>query len=552
MNKTVNINLGGMFFHIDEDAYLKLSRYFEAIKKQLSNSDGKDEIMSDIEIRFSELFSEKLKSDKQVISMKDLDEVIAVMGEPQDYRLDNEEPTPQSSYNTPKTKKLYRDTDEGVLGGVLSGLGHYFGIDKVWLRVIALVLFFFYGIGILPYIILWIIMPEAKTTSEKLEMKGEAVTISSIEKKVREEFDSISQKVSDIDYEKYKNQAQKGAKKVGSSISDFFLGFLKVIGKIIGIFIILFAVGALVSLLIALLTLGSTEFFQLPWLGISEAFNYSEVPIWVLMILFFFAFGIPFVVLLILGFRILISNSKPVSNIVKYLMFSVWVISIIALIVVGVRQATEVAFEEKTVEKHYINIPTNDTLHINFTKNNKIDNSSGYTNFKLVLDENEKEVMFSNKVKLYIHKTKESQPYVILHKYAEGNSLINAKKRAEEIKYNFTFENNELNLDDHLLVDLKSKFRNQSVKVEVFIPENQVFFLNESIDEHWSKVYIEQNNAKANHHYTFVENTYKCLDCETLQPTELNQNQIIQDTVSELPQPGRLKVNQDGTISKNS
>src|SRR5690554_1858694 len=122
MNKTVNINLGGMVFHIDEDAYLKLSRYFEAIKKQLSDSDGKDEIMSDIEIRFSELFSEKLKSDKQVISMKDLDEVIVIMGEPQDYRLDDGEETSQSTFHLNKSKKLYRDTDEGILGGVLAGL----------------------------------------------------------------------------------------------------------------------------------------------------------------------------------------------------------------------------------------------------------------------------------------------------------------------------------------------------------------------------------------------------------------------------------------------
>src|SRR5690606_15581146 len=148
----------------------------------------------------------KLKSDKQVISMKDIDEVIAIMGEPQDYRIDNEESASQSTYSSTKTKKLYRDTENSIIGGVLSGLGHYFGIDKVWLRIIALCLFFFYGTGVLLYIILWVVMPEAKTTSEKLEMKGEAVNISSIEKKVREEFENISQKVSDIDYEKFGNK----------------------------------------------------------------------------------------------------------------------------------------------------------------------------------------------------------------------------------------------------------------------------------------------------------------------------------------------------------
>src|SRR5690606_24223606 len=125
MNKTVNINLGGTFFHIDEEAYLKLSRYFEAIKKYLSDSDGKDEIISDIEMRIPELISERLNSERQVTSMKDLDEVIDIMGEPEYYRIDDDCAAPrQAGYsNTHITsKKLYRDTEEGFLGGVLAGL----------------------------------------------------------------------------------------------------------------------------------------------------------------------------------------------------------------------------------------------------------------------------------------------------------------------------------------------------------------------------------------------------------------------------------------------
>ena len=90
MKKTVNINLAGTFFHIDEDAFGKLSRYLDAIKKSLSDPQGKDEIIRDIEARISELFSEKIESSSQVISTKELDEVIAVMGQPEDYRVDEE------------------------------------------------------------------------------------------------------------------------------------------------------------------------------------------------------------------------------------------------------------------------------------------------------------------------------------------------------------------------------------------------------------------------------------------------------------------------------
>jgi hypothetical protein len=99
MNKTVNINLGGMFFHIDEDAYQKLTRYFDAIKRSLNNSSGQDEIIKDIEMRVSELLNEKQKSDKHVVGLKDVDEVITIMGQPEDYIIEDENTNNQQTYN---------------------------------------------------------------------------------------------------------------------------------------------------------------------------------------------------------------------------------------------------------------------------------------------------------------------------------------------------------------------------------------------------------------------------------------------------------------------
>ena len=180
MNKTVNINLGGMFFHIDEDAYQKLTRYFDAIKRSLSNSSGQDEIIKDIEMRVSELLTEKQKSEKHVVGLKEVDEVIAIMGQPEDYKIDDE--SSPSDISSPKIRKLYRDTENGIIGGVLAGLGYYLGIDKVWLRITMLSLVLLGGTGVLAYIILWVVIQEAKTTSEKIEMVGEPVTISNIEK----------------------------------------------------------------------------------------------------------------------------------------------------------------------------------------------------------------------------------------------------------------------------------------------------------------------------------------------------------------------------------
>ncbi len=143
MNKTVNINLAGTLFHIDEDAFGKLSRYLDAIRKSLKGADGSEEIMQDIEARIAELFSEKMETNAQVISLKNLDEVIAVMGQPEDYEVDEEifEDVPPSSKNIQNKrrtshKQLFRDIDNKFISGVSSGLGHYIGVDAIWIRLL--------------------------------------------------------------------------------------------------------------------------------------------------------------------------------------------------------------------------------------------------------------------------------------------------------------------------------------------------------------------------------------------------------------------------------
>nr|BFF40517.1 hypothetical protein BACY1_23220 [Tenacibaculum mesophilum] len=188
MNKTININLGGFFFHIDETAYQKLKRYLDAIARSLSDDpQGKNEIIADIEARISELLSERITDARQVVNESDIEEIIAIMGQPEDYAEAEEGYSENTSYNYKRNtsnKKMFRDGDDKFLGGVCSGLGHYFNIDVVWIRLAFLILTLAgFGFGIIGYIILWVILPEAKTTSEKLQMEGEAVNIDNIEKK---------------------------------------------------------------------------------------------------------------------------------------------------------------------------------------------------------------------------------------------------------------------------------------------------------------------------------------------------------------------------------
>ncbi|MDH3323751.1 MAG: PspC domain-containing protein, partial [Flavobacteriaceae bacterium] len=225
MNKTININLGGVFFHIDEIAYQKLKNYLEAIRRSLSDDPkGRDEIITDIETRIGELLSAKVKDVRQVINENDIDEVVEVMGKPEDYMVDDEifNDDNYQSYQRSRNKKLYRDGDDKFLGGVSSGLAHYFNVDVIWVRIAWLVAAFGFGFGFIVYPILWILLPQANTTAEKLEMEGEAVNISNIEKKIKDEIteassrvrdglNDVSDKVKNADYKAYRDKAKSGS-----------------------------------------------------------------------------------------------------------------------------------------------------------------------------------------------------------------------------------------------------------------------------------------------------------------------------------------------------
>ena len=149
MNKTININLGGVFFHIDEIAYQKLKSYLDAIRRSLSDDPkGRDEIITDIESRIGELLSAKVKDVRQVVNQQDIEEVIDVMGKPEDYMVDDEifNDDSYSSYSRKKPRKLYRDGSDRFLGGVSSGMAHYLNIDVIWIRLGWLVAAFGFGL----------------------------------------------------------------------------------------------------------------------------------------------------------------------------------------------------------------------------------------------------------------------------------------------------------------------------------------------------------------------------------------------------------------------
>jgi phage shock protein PspC (stress-responsive transcriptional regulator) len=571
MNKTVNINLGGMVFHIDEDAYQKLTRYFDAIKRSLSKSSGQEEIIKDIEMRVSELLLEKQKSEKHVVTIREVDEVITVMGQPEDYIIEEEGPTGTnfSDYSAPRaTKKLYRDKENGMVGGVCTGLGHYFGIDAVWLKIIFLIFVFAgFGTGVLAYIILWVVTPEAITTSEKLEMTGEPVTISNIERKVREEFENVSDKIKNADYDKFGNQVKSGAGKLGNGFSDFIMTVFKIFAKFLGVILIMGGLTVLVLLFIGVFTLGTSVSMDFPWQSYVEAGNFTDYPIWAFGLLMFLAVGIPFFFMALLGFKLLAPNMKSAGNIVKYTLLAIWLIAVSIAISIGIKQASAFAVSSRTIEKQTFAINPTDTLLIKFKHNNYFAKDVDDRNeFMISKDSTNNDVIYSNNVHIKIEKSDENYAYIQIEKDAKGISLSEAKKRSEAIRYGYKIVGNKLIFDNYLLTDAKNKFRNQEIEITLFLPKGTLLKPDPSM-AHYDQTdsdffYWHPEN---NEIFRVQDHKIKCLNCteddndddyeeniNTQTNVTINKNGVTVegDTTKGKKNFKELKINKDGIIIK--
>ncbi|WP_418603054.1 PspC domain-containing protein [Hwangdonia sp.] len=584
MNKTVNINLAGIFFHIDEDAYLKLQRYLEAIKRSFTDSQGRSEIIADIEARIAELFNERVQNDKQVIRIKEVDEVITIMGQPEDYLVDDEifEDEPQATYRrkTAPSKKLFRDTDNSYIGGVSSGLGHYFGIDTLWVRLAWIILIFGAGTGILLYILLWILVPEAKTTSEKIMMTGEPVNISNIEKKIKDGFENVSGTVTDVaknvtesvsgaaknvsdsvtdaakkvDFSKQGNKIKSSSRTFFDTIGEVIMFFLKVFAKFIGILLIFISAVTLIALIVTLLSLGVVDVIHLPGLDLVEIVNAGNTPIWLVSLLTFFTVGIPFFFLFYLGLKILINNLKSIGSIAKFTLLGVWLMSIIGLVVIGVRQASEHAFDERVVEKKELPIMATDTLNVKMVSNDNYNNRfyRNHNNFKLAHNEKGEKVIYSSDIRIIVKSTNDSLATISIDKSADGRNYETAIERAKNINYNYALKNNSLHLDSYLTTDTKNKFSDQEVVIILYLPEGTIANFNTNtksfLDYHRYNTTIV-TSKDTNQYLKILEDDIECLDCPVEEDYKIDVDIEDENSSLKINEKG-LKVTMDSSSVK--
>jgi len=522
MNKTVTVNISGFVFYIEEDAFNVLSSYLNRIKSIFKSDEGGDEIIDDVEARIAELFHDKLGNKKEVVIMSDVEEVISVMGKPEDY-IEEEVNYSQNSghnddYNRSERRKIYRDQDDRILGGVSSGLSYYFNIDPLVIRIVFCILFFLGLSGGIIYIILWVIMPKAETTAEKLRMQGESINVENIKKKVNDFSES------------------SGGGNSGSYIRNFFdkaidlLGHLftvigKVLLKLIGLGFVLMAIGLLIGLIALLVSpdsVGNLNDIPFTFSEIREMIFHSSSNFYLSIIGVTLLALVPIIGLIYGAIRIFLGKKYTTRGIGTALMAIFFISAAVAT--VGILRTADDYRNEGEFESVLLTNNDTDKLHVKiisddmFHSNLKVNNTSEmWQAVKLTEDK----YVDGQSIEFRTRPTEGNFFKVKVTKRSQGSKSLEAITYAENISYKSRISGDTLYLAPYFTAPREDKFRAQRVRIELMVPEGKIVTMNENTER------IELRHLRALDIFTY-KNGERInpldIDLEENQEKEINSN----------------------------
>ena len=520
MNKATNIHLAQTLFSIDEIAYSRLKKYLDQLERLFKNTEGAKDILEDIEARIAELFTDLKKDERYVISVEDVEKVIDTLGTPEDLAGEDAE---QDSPSPSQPKKLFRDPDDRFIGGIAGGLSHYVGLDSVWIRLILLILFFSsVGGVVLVYILLWILVPEAKTTAEKLTMKGEPVNVSNIKKKIREELDQVSEKVKDVDYENMGSQLKKKSKDFSDFLLNVAKGIVKILTLLIGIFMLfitgMFLLGLFISAII-----GSVFSAMIPHELIQFGLSLN-LPLFVLGFFALLIVGIPFVFLFMLGLQLLAQNKSIMSRMTKLILLGLWVLALITLLVFGIVETKSFAISAKQNSVEMLDQQTADTLKVYLNNDHKqTETVTVFNHFTLIEDEDENQYRLDRNVRININQNNANTIELSVEKNARGWQQKQAIQNAKAIEYKYDYFDHQLILDGFWLSPIENKAHPENVRLNLLIPQGQYIYLDQDLGKYMSsQIENDQDFYRkrvAGHLWKMENNTLICQDCEHIEGT---------------------------------
>tara|TARA_B110000908_G_C10233777_1_gene442083 strand:- start:93 stop:1664 length:1572 start_codon:yes stop_codon:yes gene_type:complete len=521
MNKTVNINLVGMVFHIDEDAFEILNNYLNALKNHFKKEEGSEEIINDIEGRIAELFTERLDK-RESVTITDVKGIISIMGNPSQYDDEIEEQETSENQNKEedlrkgKRRKVFRDEEERMIGGVCRGMSHYFDINVLFCRIIFIGILFLIGPGApFLYIMFWIALPSAKTTAEKLEMKGEKVNINNIEKNIKDELDILTEKVKDFNKkttQKYGSKARNFLQKTTDLFISIFQWTFKAIGSCFGIFVICIGILFFVIVSSVILSEGGMETLFNKDAGLYR-FIFEDTSIGSTfstgMLLFI---GVPVVALVLLGLRLLF-GTKIHSN-YKIGMLVLWIAGWVLLGSASILTSKEFQQHARVTKVNNIDIES-DTLYINANVLNRSFKIS-YDMFRIKMSHIDSTIIAVS-TELNIIKSNDEQIKLITKGKSHSSTKKQAKEIASNILYNYTVTDNEINLDDHFYIPKGGKIRMQELNVTLEIPVGKTIFMDYSLENmifDIKNVSYTYDDDMLGHYWKMEKEGLSCTSCE--------------------------------------
>ena len=592
MKKNISINISGIIFHIEEDGYEKLKNYLDSISGYFSSFDDSGEIIADIESRIAEIFLSKLNEGKQVITIEDVDSLVATMGSIRDFQAVEEETfaSPETETRssdekkrkeekageayTTTSKKLYRDDKRKLIGGVCAGIAHYFAVDPLWIRLLFIVLasdiFFsrtlgflmiityivlwvilpasssleedqsmkkmyrdpdnrvlggvasgvaaYFGadvtlirvlfvlsifigfVGLLVYLILWIILPEATGITDKVQMKGEPVTLKNIESNIKKRL-----KVDDKEGEE--STLVKILLFPFRLIAVVLTGLARALGPILLFFVqaarilagLLLVIVGISCMFVFLVTIGVLLGIFTSGGGIAGMYDFpmelliETVPVWG-VVAAFVAGIVPVLVITLLGLS-LIAKTNIINVALGWILFGLWMISLVGLSFAIPKVVYSFRAEANYEEIETYNI-TAESIHLDVheTGNDAFDltelSLKGYENTELKL------------VKRFS---------------SFGSSRKDALQNAQSVGYHIEVEDSIITFDSNIYFESGVKFRFQELDMTLYIPYGQRFTMSDDM-RHLLKYYTISRHGydfrqMENNTWVFNPSGLECLTC---------------------------------------
>ena len=487
MKKTFTINISGTVFHIEEDAYEVLQNYLVNLKNHFGNTEEGKEIISDIEARIAEIFSEKAADEKRVVTIDMVNEVIGIMGTPEDFAEEEGEEESEVT-GTKRKRRLYRDPDHRVVGGVCGGLGAYFNMDPVILRIIFAVLALVTtGAAVLAYLILWIAVPKAVNTAQRLEMRGQEATVKNIEKSIREEVAEVKESYKKFKESETYSKGKKSVEGAGDVFYNVFKVILKIFVIIIGVILILSGffglLGFISSMIIGHSFVQGWPLIWGPEINMPGIFNHFVEPgtLTFGMVMIGLLTGIPLLAMLFIGTK-LVFRYKTNNTAIGLGMVGIWLMALIALLVVSASQVGNFRSRTSITENKVISCDSCQTLYLDLNSEKYEDYAEldmEFNDLKMMLIDGEEVII--GKPTLDVQKSSSDNFSISVKKAARGRTRDNARDAAEEVIYIFEVKDSTVLFDPYFLLEEGGKWRDQDVTIVVKIPVGKSIYLGDDM-----------------------------------------------------------------------